>query len=128
MKDFLPLRQDAEKKAGFIRAASQKKAPREEVCKLLQNFAAAEAKMVKFVETNSQTCGIPPQIATQIKASHERTLKARTQVCAAAPAGAGKPAAPSLSDALGTANAPIPETTKSGNGAFDTLTGNALTR
>jgi hypothetical protein len=128
MKDFLPLRQDAEKKAGLIRAASQRKAPREEVCKLLQNFAAAEAKMVTFVETNSRTCGIPPQISTQIKASHERTLKARTQVCAAGPAGAGKPVAPSLSDALGTANAPIPDTAKSGSSAFDTLTGNALTR
>jgi hypothetical protein len=126
MKDFAPLREDAEKKAGLIRTASQKKAPREEICKLITNFSAAEGKMVNFIETKSASCGIPKQIATQMKASHERTLKARTQVCAAAPAG-GQAAAPSLSDALGTATAPIPETAKSGSNAFDTLTGNALT-
>ena len=36
------------------------------------------------------------------------------------------PAAPSLSDALGTTKLPTPQTTKTGNGTLDTLTGNAI--
>jgi hypothetical protein len=127
MDEFMPMRQEAEKRAGLIREAGKKKAPREEICKLLQAFATAEGKMLKFVETKSQQCAIPPQVAGQLKASHERTLKARTQVCSAA-AGAGAAAAPSLSDALGTSRSPIPETTPTGRSTFDTLTGNALAR
>ena len=40
--------------------------------------------MVKFVTTNAQTCGIPPEAVTQMKGNHEQTVKAQTQVCCAA--------------------------------------------
>jgi hypothetical protein len=128
MKDFLPLREEAQKRAMAIKAGMEKKVPREEACKLFQAFAAAEIKMIKFSESNSTWCGIPPQAIEQMKQGHERTVKARTQVCAAGPVGAAKPSAPSLSDALGTSNAPIPEVSKGTGGTFDTLTGNALSR
>jgi len=126
IKDFVALRQEAEKRAAAIKAGMEKKVPREEACKLFQAFAAAEIKLIKFSESSAMSCGIPPQAIAQMKAGHERTTKARTQVCAAGPA--GKPAAPSLSDALGTSSAPIPEVSKGTGGTFDTLTGNALSK
>src|SRR5262245_43215063 len=91
MKDFVPLREEAQKRASAIRAGMEKKVPRDEACKLFQNFAAAEIKMIKFAESNAMSCGIPPQAIEQMKAGHANTIKARTQVCAAG-AGPAKPA------------------------------------
>jgi hypothetical protein len=129
MKDFQPLRQEAEKRALAIRAGMEKKVPREEACKLFQSFSAAEIKMINYAKANATWCGIPPQALAQMEQGHANTVKARTQVCAVGAAGpAAKPAAPSLSDALGTSNAPIPEVSKGSGGTFNTMTGNALSR
>jgi carbon-monoxide dehydrogenase small subunit len=54
----------------------------EEACALIKSYSAAEGKIVKFIQTNAQTCGIPPEAATQMKANHDRTL--RTQLFHAA--------------------------------------------
>jgi hypothetical protein len=121
---FPALREDMEKSGGLIKAASERKATREEVCPLFKNFTAKEAKMLSFLETNQRLCGVPPKIITQIKTSHAKTIQIRNTVCSAAPMGT---AAPSLSDALGgpiiadDTSAKLP-----GRGTFDTLTGNAL--
>jgi hypothetical protein len=127
LKDFVALRDEAQKRAAAIKAGMEKKVAREEACKLFQSFTAAEAKMIKFAEANAMSCGIPAQAIAQMKAGQVNSTKARTQVCAVA-AGPAKPAAPSLSDALGTSNAPIPETSRGSGGTFNTLTGNALAR
>jgi hypothetical protein len=131
MKRFLPLRQDAEKKAALIKAASSRKAPPEEACKLITNFAGAEIKMISFIETNSRKCGIPPEIGKQMKDGHANTEKMKATVCNVATqrAQGGGQAAPSLSEALGT-SAAIPEAQKAkhGGATFDTLSGNALAR
>jgi len=127
IKDFVALRQEAEKRAAAIKAGMEKKVPREEACKLFQAFGAAEAKMIKFAEANAMSCGIPPQAIAQMKQGQVNSSKIRTQVCAVG-AGPAKPAAPSLSDALGTSNAPIPEVSKGTGGTFNTLTGNALAK
>lgn len=127
--EFLPLRQDAEKKAAAIKAAAAtKKQPA--VCAAFKNFAAAEAKVVKYVEEHGDECRIPSDAAKMMKANHAKTLEIRTKVCdvAAAP----QPRAPSLSDALGTSRIPTAPSegatsTKRG-GAFDTLSGNSLSR
>jgi hypothetical protein len=132
MQKFLPMRQDAEQKAGLIKAASARKAPPEEACKLISNFAAAEVKMISFIETNSNKCGIPPQIGQQMKAGHANTEKLRITVCNVAAQraqGGGGPAAPSLSEVLGTdVGLPEARATKRGGTTFDTLSGNALDR
>lgn len=125
--EFLPLRQAAEKRAQAIQAASQRKAPREEVCKLFVNFSEAEAKVVIYAEKNATWCGIPQEAVSQMKKNHGRTLLLRKRVCSAegpAPVRRG----PSLSDALRTTVVPDANTTRTGRGTFDTLTGNPLTR
>ena len=130
MKGFLPLREDAEKRGKMIKAASERHASPDEACKLIGNFGQAEIKMIKYVEGHAAKCGIPPQIADQLKTGHKNTEKMQKQVCAVAEQAKQRgPAGPSLSDVLGS-SASIPEATatKKGGSTFDTLNGNVLTR
>jgi hypothetical protein len=131
MKAFVPLREEAEKRGQLIKAASERRAPPDEACKLIKNFAASEIKMIKYIETNATKCGIPPQIGDQMKKGHANTEKMQNQVCNVAQQQANqqKAAAPSLSDVLGTSAAlPEAQTVKKGGSTFDTLNGNVLTR
>jgi hypothetical protein len=125
--EFSPIREEAEKRANMLKAAMQKKVPREEACKLIKNFSAAEAKVVRFVTTNAQQCGIPPQAVGQMKSNHDRTVKMETQVCNAA-AGPQRPTGPGLSEALGMTRGGTLDTTAPQTGGLDTLTGNVLAR
>jgi len=130
MKGFVPLREDAEKRGKLIKAASERHAAPDEACKLIRNFGDAEIKMIRYVETNAAKCGIPPQIADQLKGGHKNTEKMQKQVCAAAQQAQQRgPAGPSLSEVLGS-SAALPEATvtKKGGSTFDTLNGNVLTR
>jgi hypothetical protein len=129
MKEFLPLREDAEKKGKLLKAASDKHASAEEACKLIKNFGAAEGKMIAYVEGHSTKCGIPPQVADQLKKGHGNTEMMTQKVCGAAQQAQARPAGPSLSDMLGTSTA-LPEATptKKGGSTFDTLNGNVLSR
>ncbi|NOJ47138.1 hypothetical protein [Bradyrhizobium archetypum] len=129
MKGFVPLREEAERRGKLIKAASDRKAPPDEACKLIGNFGQAELKMIKYVETNSARCGIPPQIAEQLKNGHKNTEKMQKQVCAVAQQAAARPAGPSLSEVLGSSAAlPEAQPVKKGGSTFDTLNGNVLAR
>jgi hypothetical protein len=132
-KEFMALRQEAQKKASLINAAKDRNPPptREEMCQTVKVFAAAEAKVIKYVVDNQQSCGIPPEAITQMKAGQTQTVKFRTAVCTGGPAAAGKapaPAVPKLSDELGIRGIAGPVEGATGRGTFDTLTGNALER
>jgi hypothetical protein len=130
MKGFVPLREDAEKRGAAIKAASARKASPDEACKLIGNFAQAEIKMIKYVETNAAKCGIPPSVADQLKNGHKNTSKMQAQVCNVAQQQQQRgPAGPSLSEVLGS-SAALPEATatKKGGSTFDTLNGNVLSR
>jgi len=128
MKDFIPLRQEAEKRGKLIKAASDRHATPDEACKLIRSFGQAETKMISFVESHMAKCGIPPQVADQLKNGHKNTEAMQTKVCAVAAQPRG-PAGPSLSEVLGSAAA-VPEATASrkGGSTFDTLNGNVLAR
>jgi len=121
--EFMQLRSNVEKYGLAAKAAHEKNASREEMCKLITTFSAAEEKMIKYAATNASSCGIPAQAVGQMKTNHEHSMMIRKQICSAGPA-AG-PAPPTLSDAL--ANNPGPTSTK-GSGTYDSLTGNPLTR
>lgn len=130
MKGFLPLREDAEKRGKLIKAASDRHAPPDEACKLIGNFSQAELKMIKYVETNSEKCGIPAQIAEQLKNSHKNTEAMLKKVCTVAQqAQARGPAGPTLSEVLGSsASVPEAQPRPKGGSTFDTLNGNVLSR
>jgi hypothetical protein len=131
MKGFMPLREDAEKRGKLIKAASDRHAPPDEACKLIGGFGQAEIKMIKYVEAHAAQCGIPPQIADQLKNGHKNTETMQQKVCAVAQQAQQRaPAGPSLSDVLGSA-ATVPEASaasKKRGSTFDTLSGNVLER
>jgi hypothetical protein len=124
MAEFAKLREEVEKKGMAAKAAGQRKVGREEMCKYITTYATAEAKWVKFTESGVQSCGIPVQVANQLKQVHANTEQTREKICTAGPA----QVAPSLSDALGTSRLPTSETAKTGNGTLDTLTGTVIAR
>jgi hypothetical protein len=130
MKGFVPLREEAEKRGKLIKAAGERHAPPDEACKLITNFGQAEMKMINYVENRAAKCGIPPQVADQLKTGHKNTENMQKKVCGFAQQAQQKgPAGPSLSEVLGSSTA-LPEATptKKGGSTFDTLNGNVLTR
>lgn len=130
MKAFAPLREEAEKRGKAIKAAGERHATPDEACKLIGIYGQAEVKMIKYIESHAAKCGIPPQVADQLKKGHKGTEGLQTKVCAAAQQAQRGPAGPSLSEVLGS-SAALPEATtakKSGGSTFDTLNGNVLAR
>jgi hypothetical protein len=124
--EFGKLREEVQKRGAAAKAAGDRKATREEMCKLVQNFSAAESKWLKFTEAGVTSCGIPPEVVTQLKQVHARTEQAQKNICSAGPAAAAQ-AAPSLSDALGTNRLQL-DTKRTGGNYLDTMTGNAIQR
>ena len=114
----------------MIKAAGDRHAGPDEACKLIKNYAAAEVKMIKYVETNSAKCGIPAQVADQLKAGHNNTEQLQSRVCNVAEQMQKRgPAGPSLSEVLGsTTSAPEATASRKGGSTFDTLNGNVLQR
>ena len=84
MEGFMPLRQDAEKKAAAIKAALARKAAPQETCGLITSYVEAEAQLVSYVTTRQTACGIPAAIQEQLKANQARSNEMMRAVCAAA--------------------------------------------
>ncbi len=125
-QQLLSNRDEVNKHGQALQAAGQKKAPPDELCKLFKTFIAVESKMVKGLEENSATCGVPAEVVKQIKAGHTKASQMGKQICDAAAQGP-RQAGPSLSDALGTTPLmPGASATKKGSSTFDTLTGSPL--
>ncbi|HLA20021.1 MAG TPA: hypothetical protein VJZ74_01050 [Pseudolabrys sp.] len=124
IQEFGKLRDAASKRADAIRAASARKASPKEACALFNSFSAAELKMLKYATDNAASCGIPPEVLTNMKKGHAQTTDIRGKVCQAAARPQG-PTGPSLSDAL---TAPVADSKniRSGGGTFDTLSGTPL--
>jgi hypothetical protein len=127
MQQFLPLRAEAEKRAGVLQAGINKKKPPPEICQLFRSFSDAEGKVVKFATTNQAGCGIPPDAVAMMKKNHAKTNEVRDKVCQVAERPA-QPAGPNLGEALGFGGAPNAETTRAGTGTLDSLSGNPLAR
>lgn len=129
MEKFAPLRQDAERRAKLIQAASDRKAPPKEACGLIKGYVQAEARLVNYVTTKQTACGIPPDIPKQLKANQARSQQMMKAVCQAAAQPQGGPAAaPSLSEVLGSPSAAPEIRTVRGGSTFDTINGNVLAR
>jgi hypothetical protein len=80
--DYQPLRDEAERRGKLIKDASQRHATPEEACRLIKSFGQAETKMIIFVESHMAKCGIPSQVADQLKNGHKNTETMQTKVCA----------------------------------------------
>jgi len=129
MAEFAPLRTETEKRAAALKAAAAKRVPPQELCQLFARFIESEAKVVKFMEKNAASCGIPAQIVSTTKSNHVKSGQTKEKVCSAAASGASQATrGPALGDALGVREAPIADTTGPGAGTLDSLSGNPLKR
>jgi hypothetical protein len=82
--DYKLLREEAEKRGKLIKAASERKAPPDEACKLIVSFGEAQIRMIKHVESNAAKCGIQQQIADQLLAAYKNTDALLQKVCSVA--------------------------------------------
>jgi hypothetical protein len=129
MAEFAPLRTETEKRAAAIKAAAAKHASPTELCQLFTRFIESEGKVVKFMEKNAGTCGIPAQVVTVSKTNHVKATETKDKICAAGARGAGEAnRGPGLGEALGMRAVPSPDTTSTGAGTLDSLSGNPLKR
>lgn len=126
--EFNSLREARDNRGKAIQAVMKKKPSPDVACGLFKNYAAAEAKMLTFLKAKSTSCGIPPNLATDLGKGHAMTLKTTNQVCTAAAQPRG-PAGPTMSDVLGSPALPAAEAARpKGGSTFDTISGNALAR
>src|SRR5262245_58257578 len=58
MAEFAKLRDDVQKRGLAAKAAGARKVSREEMCKHITDYSAAELKWVKYTEGNKTSCGI----------------------------------------------------------------------
>jgi hypothetical protein len=126
MAEFTRLQAETDKHAKAAKEASKRKVSREQMCTQLKSFAAAIGKWAKYTADHAASCGIPSKIVSQLKAGAANIAKSKEQVCAGGMAGPGRPAAPTLSDALGQTAMPTAEPTSRpsvATGTLDTLTG-----
>jgi hypothetical protein len=72
---FNTIRSEAETRGMAAKTASEKQASREDMCKLVKDYTAAEDNLVNFAETNMSKCGIPNEILLQLK-----TVRARNAI------------------------------------------------
>lgn len=80
----MPLREEMEKRGKLIKAASERRAPPDEACRLIASFSQAEVKMINYIDSNMTKCGIPAQIAEQMKSGHKNTEVLEKKVCTVA--------------------------------------------
>jgi hypothetical protein len=82
--DYALLRQDAEEKGTLIREATARHASAEESCRLISSYSRAEGKIIRFIETNIEKCGIEGSVGDQVRANHKNTEGMRERICAVA--------------------------------------------
>ena len=78
---FAALRDEAERRGRLVKAASDRRAPREEACQFIGSFSEAELKMLSYVEANAVRCGLQ-QVAARLRAGAIKTEEMYRRICA----------------------------------------------
>jgi|EndMetStandDraft_8_1072994.scaffolds.fasta_scaffold211997_2 hypothetical protein len=130
IKQFISMRENLDKRFDETRKVMEKKPSAAEACNALTKFTQTETALIKYVEKQGTNCPFPPELLDTMKASSAKTTGYRQKACAAAKAehqGAPRPSQPTLSDAFGP---PVVsgESTRTGRGTLDSLSGNPLAR
>jgi hypothetical protein len=80
-KGFAALRDEAERRGRLVKAASERRAPREEACQFIGSFSEAELAMVSYVEANAVKCGLQ-SVAARLRAGAIKTEEMYRRICA----------------------------------------------
>jgi len=83
-QELLTMRDELLKHSAAIEAANQKKADVKAACQLFRTYIATEAKMLKLLDANGPSCGVPEQVNQQVRGSHAKAQQVGKQVCDAA--------------------------------------------
>lgn len=75
------LRDEAERRGRLVKAASDRRAPREEACQFIGSFSEAELEMLRYVEANAVKCGLQ-QVAARLRAGAIKTEEMYHRICA----------------------------------------------
>ena len=78
---FVSLRDEAERRGRLVKAASDRRAAREEACQVLGSFREAELKMIRYVDANTAKCGLQ-HVAVRLKAGAAKTEEMYRRLCA----------------------------------------------
>jgi hypothetical protein len=78
---FVPLRDEAERRGRLVKAASDRRAPREEACQFIGSFSEAELALVSYAEANAVKCGLQ-QVAARLRAGAIKTEEMYRRICA----------------------------------------------
>jgi hypothetical protein len=127
--EFTRLRGEVEKKGAVAKTVSDRKGTREEMCSAVSGIHTAQVKWVKYAKDHSSQCGMPPDILKQLRLGQDNLAKLRKNICSGGGATAAAPAAPSLSEALGTAGLPPSSSSdapKKRGGVLDSMTGTPI--
>ena len=101
------LRGEVEKAGKVAKAVNDRKGSREEFCKAITGLHGAQVKWVKYTQENAKSCGIPPDVITQLKAGASQSRQDAHQRLQRRWRRGWRAAAPSLSEALGTRDMPV---------------------
>ena len=83
-QQLLKMREQVQKHGQAINNANKHKADVRLACRLFRTYLAAEANMLKALDTDGAGCGVPAEINQQVKASHAKASQIGVQVCEAA--------------------------------------------
>jgi hypothetical protein len=131
IKEFISMRESLDKRFDATRKIMESKPSAAQACTALTKFTQTEVSLIKYVEKQGANCPFPAGLLDTIKAGNAKTEGYRKQACGAAAdqahRAAPKPSQPTLSDAFGP---PVVsgESTRTGGGTLDTLSGNPLAR
>ena len=70
-----------ERRGRLVKAASERRAPRDEACQLIGSFSEAELRMIRYVVANSAKCGLQ-HVAARLKTGHAKTEEMYRRICA----------------------------------------------
>lgn len=83
-RELLALRGESELYAAAIEGANARKLSVATVCGYFRSYNAIVAKMIKRLEVDGRSCGVPSTIPDQVRAGHAESERAAQRVCEAA--------------------------------------------
>jgi len=90
-QQLLAMRDELQKHGAAIGEANDKKADVKIACGLFRKYIATEAKVLKMLDEDGASCGVPKEINQQVRGSHTKARQIGKQVCDAAQRGAAPP-------------------------------------
>jgi hypothetical protein len=108
IKEFAPLRDEAEKRGRLIREAAARHAAPREACMLIRSYGEAEIKLIKYLKSHATTCARLSPIASQLENAHNNNEVLHKRICMLAQQASEHDVSESISEILNPKPPPWP--------------------